>query len=202
MTENLPRGGPAPRTALDESVRAHLARGATRDAAEAALQTLGPAILRFMRSSLRDEALARDAFSEFSEDLLRGLRGFRGEASLRTWAYRLAWSAVARVRDDPWRCRRQPLEHLPMSALAEQIRMSVSSHERRALALERLRDAISFEDQSLLALRIDQGLPWSEIAQIVGNGGADVTAVALMKRFQRLKLKLAEMLRRDGLLED
>jgi hypothetical protein len=37
--------------------------------------------LRFLRACLRDETLASDAFSEFSEDLVRGIAGFRGSAS-------------------------------------------------------------------------------------------------------------------------
>lgn len=197
-----PIAAPPARAQLEESVRAHLDRGDAREAAGAALRWLGPSVLRFMRSSLRDETLAGDAFSEFSEDLLRGLDRFRGECALRTWAYRIAWNAICRVRDDPWRRRRLSLGDGQISKVTAQIRTSTPRVlERRALILEKLRGSLSFEDQSLLALRIDQALPWTEIALIVSDTCGPVAPDALMKRFQRLKERLAEMARREGLLD-
>jgi RNA polymerase sigma-70 factor (ECF subfamily) len=191
-----------PHASLEDRVRELLSLRDQRSAADAAIRGLGPAIIRYMRSSLRDEALAADAFSEFAEDLWQGLQQFRGDASLKTWAYRLAWHAVLRVRNDAWQRRRRPLGDSPASVLAEQVRTKTpQKRERRARALDALRARLSLEDQSLLALRIDQGLPWADIALVVAASGTPVEVDALMKRFQRLKERLAEAARLERLTE-
>jgi RNA polymerase sigma-70 factor (ECF subfamily) len=61
------------------------------------------------------------------------------------------------------------------------------------------RDWSSTEDQSLLALRIDQGLSWAEIAEITSEEGQVIQTATLMKRFERLKARLADMARAQGL---
>jgi RNA polymerase sigma-70 factor (ECF subfamily) len=72
---------------------------------------------------------------------------------------------------------------------------------RQEEKLEKLRAVLSVDDQSLLALRLDQGFSWEEIAQILSASGKPVQAAALMKRFERLKARLAEMVK-QGLDED
>jgi RNA polymerase sigma-70 factor (ECF subfamily) len=185
---------------LDDRVRRLLAAGDADGAAEAAIRGLGQAVQRYQRSALRDEALAADAFSEFAEDLWRGLPEFRGDASLKTWAFRLAWHAVLRVRDDAWQRRRRPLSAGPAAAVERLRTRTPVVRERRARALESLRARLSLEDQSLMVLRVDQALSWADIAQIVAEDGQPVAADALMKRFQRLKDRLAGMAREEGLV--
>ena len=73
--------------------------------------------------------------------------------------------------------------------------------ERQRQALEKLRAALPVEDQSLLVLRVDQGLPWAEVAEILAEEGRPADPNALMKRFERLKDKLARMARDEGLLD-
>jgi RNA polymerase sigma-70 factor (ECF subfamily) len=189
----------APGVPLDERIGALVACGDTRQASEEAMCHLGPAILRFARSCIRNEALACDAFSEFSEDLLRGIGDFRGSASVKTWAFRLAWHAVLRVRNDAWLCRRRTLVSDAAEALAREVRTATPVvNERRAMFLERIRGELSLEEQSLLALRVDQGLSWEEIAAVMAEEGAPASPQALAKRFQRLKDKLAAIVRREG----
>jgi RNA polymerase sigma-70 factor (ECF subfamily) len=200
MNDDRPR--PDPDGPLDARVLALVARGAINDAAGEAILEIGPTILRFLRSCLHNETLASDAFSEFSEDLLRGLPAFRGNASLKTWAYRLAWHAVLRVREDGWYRRRHTLVSEAAAAYADQVRTATPIvAQRRALALARIRAQLSLEEQGLLALRVDQALPWEQVAAVMANDGERVAADALMKRFQRLKMKLADIVRRDGLID-
>jgi RNA polymerase sigma-70 factor (ECF subfamily) len=187
---------------FDERVHGLIAGGGVGLASELVLRELGPAILRYVRSAVRDEELAADAFSEFAEDLWRGLPSFRGDSSLKTWAYRVAWNAVLRVRNDTWQRRRSPLPQSRASGLAEQLRTCTPVvRERQAKALEALRAKLSLEDQSLLALRVDQGLSWAEVAEIVATNGEPVQVDALMKRFQRLKERIGIMARAEGLVE-
>jgi len=187
---------------LDERVHGLIAGGGVDLASELVLREMGPAILRYVRSAVRDEELAADAFSEFAEDLWMGLPSFRGDSSLKTWTYRVAWNAVLRVRNDTWQRRRTPLSRGRASGLAEQLRtLTPLVRERQAKALETLRAKLSLEDQSLLALRVDQGLSWAEVAEIAATDGEPVKVDALMKRFQRLKERIGIMARDEGLVD-
>jgi DNA-directed RNA polymerase specialized sigma24 family protein len=93
---------------IDERVAALLEAGEVDGAAAAAIEALGPAVLGYL-ASMVDEDDARDVFSRWAEDVWRGLPGFRFEASLRAWAFRLAWHAASRALRDPWRKRGVPL---------------------------------------------------------------------------------------------
>jgi RNA polymerase sigma-70 factor (ECF subfamily) len=51
-------------------------------------------------------------------------------------------------------------------------------------------------------LRVDRGLAWGEVALVLGDErGVPVEESALRKRFERLKEKLAERARLEGLIE-
>jgi RNA polymerase sigma-70 factor (ECF subfamily) len=151
---------------------------------------------------LRDETDAADAFSEFAETLWTSLPGFRGEASLRTWAYRVAWTAARRVRDEAWRRRGRRLNTSEASAIADEVRTSsADTIERERRGLDTLRATLSLDEQSLLVLRIDQELSWAEIAEILSETGKRVQPAAIAKRYERLKERLRMLAKEQGLLE-
>ncbi len=189
--------------ALDDEVAERRARGDLEGAATLAIRTLGPEILGYLNALLHDGSEASEVFSQFAEDLWKGLAGFRGEASLRTWAYRLARHAALRHRRDPWRRKGERMETTQASALAGSIIAStVLRNEWRAQQLQRLRARLGEEEQTLLILRIDRGLSWAEVAEVLGGeDGARPDEAALRKRFERLKVKLAQAAREEGLLE-
>lgn len=187
---------PNARAALQARVQQLVAAGDVSAAATEALRALGPEILRFLRSVLRDEEDAGDAFSHFAEHLWKGLPRFRGESALRTWAFRIAWNSAMTLRTEAWRRHGRRFQTGEASALAEEIRTkTVVRVERQRDELERMRQSLSDEDQSLLALRVDREFSWDEIAEILSASGKPVQALTLMKRFERLKKKLAEMIR-------
>jgi RNA polymerase sigma-70 factor (ECF subfamily) len=187
---------------LDARVLAIRDAGDPAGAATIAIRGLGPAVLRYLRSLLRDEDDATEAFSQFAENLWKGLPAFRAEASFRTWAYRLAWNAAQNLREGAWRRRGRRFATGEASALAEEVRTRTAVVvERQRQALERLRASLSVEDQSLLALRVDQGLPWAEVAEVLAEEGRPADPAALMKRFERLKERLGKMAREQGLLD-
>lgn len=193
---------PDPKEELEAQVLALRDGGDSAAAATAAIRGLGPAILRYLRSLLRDEEDAAEAFSQFAENLWKGLPSFREEASFRTWAYRLAWNGAQNLKEEAWRRRGRRFAKGEASALAEEVRTRTAVVvERQRQALERLRHALSLEDQSLLTLRIDQGLSWAEVAEVMAGAGRKVDPPALMKRFERLKERLGRMARDEGLLE-
>ena len=186
---------------LDTKVRARLEAGDAGGAATAVIEALGPSILRYLRSMLRVEDDAADAFSQWSENVWSGLPSFRGEASLKTWGYRLAWNAAQNLRNEAWRRRGQRLATGQASALANSIRTrSVVVVERQRRALDELRETLSDEDRSLLVLRLDQQLSWNEVAEVLSTGGAPIAPATLMKRFERVKARLGELARERGLL--
>jgi len=186
----------------DDQIRALLAAGDARGAATAALQAQGRDVLGYLRALLRDEHLASDAFSVFAEHLWRGLPTFRFEASLRTWALRLAWHAALNVKGEAWNRRVRRLRTGEASVLAEQLRTATAVRvDRQRQVLEKLRTGLSDEECSLLVLRIDKALPWQEVAAIMAAEGCAVDAAAVAKRFERLKEKLARRARELGLVE-
>jgi RNA polymerase sigma-70 factor (ECF subfamily) len=182
--------------ALQARVQQFLDKGDVSAGATELLRALGPEILRFLRSVLRDEEDAADAFSHFAENLWKGLAGFRSQSSLRTWAFRIAWNSALSLRSDAWHRHKQRFATGEASRLADEIRTkTVVRVARQKDELDRLRQALSAEDQSLLALRLDREFSWEEIAEILSANGEPVQALTLMKRFERLKKRLAEMVR-------
>lgn len=189
-------GNPNMRAAAQARIQNLIDAGDASAAATEALHELGPEILRFLRSVLRDEEDAADAFSHFAENLWKGLPRFRRESSLRTWAFRIAWNSALTLRNDAWHRHGRRFATGEASAIAEEIRTkTVVKHERQRDELQELREQLSTEDQSLLALRIDREFSWEEIAEILSASGKPVQALTLMKRFERLKKKLAELVK-------
>jgi len=187
---------------IEARVRDLLAADDRPGAATAAIQEFGPPVLRYLRSLLRDEDDASDAFSIFAENVWRGLSTWRGEGSLKAWCFRLAWNAAINLRNEAWRRRGRRFFTGEASALAEEIR--TRSHvkvERQRQVLDKLRESLEVEDVSLLALRIDQKLSWAEISDVLAADGERTEPAALMKRFERLKARLAKMAKDQGLIE-
>lgn len=181
-----------------------LDRGDHAGAATAVVREYGPQLLGYLCSVLRSEADAGEVFSMFSEDLWRGLPGFRRECPLRVWCYRLAWHAAARFLRDPYRGRGRRLETNELSRLVEEVRSSVflGRDQARQATLDRLRAGLAPDERTLLVLRLDRGLAWAEVAVVLSEAnGQAVDETALRKRFERLKDKLAQRAREEGLLE-
>jgi len=192
-TDKLAKLGPS----LQARVERLVEKGDASAGATEVLRALGPEILRFLRSALRDEEDAADAFSQFAENLWKGLPSFRGHSSLRTWAFRVAWNSALSLRNDAWHRHKRRFATGEASRLAEEIRTkTVVRVARQKDELDKLRQTLAPEDQTLLALRLDREFSWEEIAEILSAGGEPVQALTLMKRFERLKKRLAEMVKK------
>lgn len=180
----------------EDRIRQLLAAGDTRGAATEAMRAFGPKILGYLRSILRDEADAGDAFSVFAEHLWRGIGTFRGESSFRTWAFKIAYNAALNVRNEAWRRLVRQFETGEASRLADEIRTKTAvREERQRTKLDAIREQLTAEEQTLLTLRLEQKLSWEEIADVLSASEPGVDPAALRKRFQRLKDRLAELLR-------
>ena len=97
------------RSEMEQRIGDALAARALETAATLAMRGYGPEICGYLRAVVRDEEAAAEVFSQFAEDLWRGIAGFRGDCSFRTWAYKLAWHAAARHFSDPYRRRKKRL---------------------------------------------------------------------------------------------
>ncbi len=181
-----------------------LDRGDHAGAATLLVREYGPQLLGYLCSVLRSEADAGEVFSMFSEDLWRGLPGFRRECPARVWCYRLAWHAAARFLRDPYRGRGRRLETTELSRLVVEVRSSVflGRDQARQATLDRLREGLTPDERALLVLRVDRDLSWAEVALVLADDqGEPLEESALRKRFERLKEKLAGRARAEGLLE-
>ncbi|HVK73929.1 MAG TPA: hypothetical protein VM734_11450 [Kofleriaceae bacterium] len=196
------------RAVREREIRDLARAGDLQGAATAALEQYGAEIFGFLHALARDDDLAAEAFSGFSEDLWKGLPGFRWDASLRTWSYALARNALHRLRRDP---RRRPRHNVPLSAaskaeqLAEQLRTQTLPFLKTEVKDEvrRLREALDPDDHALLVLRIDRKLSWRDIARAMpGDDTTDLDrrAATLRKRFERAKTMLRELASKRGLL--
>jgi RNA polymerase sigma-70 factor (ECF subfamily) len=187
-----------------EAEIAHLLE--TRDlpaAAAAIVRRYGPAILGYLAALARDADRADDVFSQFCEDLWCGLPAFRRDASVRTWVYKLAWHAWLRNEREAYRRRGRSLATEEISRLAAEVRSTTALYLRSGAkdAVARLREQLTPAEQSLLVLRIDRGLSWSEVASVMSTPEEQLDPQTVAKRFQRVKARLRQLAEAAGLLE-
>jgi len=176
-----------------------LACGDMKQAATEAIRGYGPALLRFLRGLLGSGAEAEEVFARTSERIWRGLPEFRGEAAVRTWCFRLAWSAAADFRKEAWGARRRRLDTGEAAELAAAEGTATwLRHERLRLSLATLRAGLTLEEQGLLQLRIDQQLSWAECAGVMSVERPAPPVETLMKRFERIKAKLRALAAEAG----
>ena len=109
--------------------------------------------------------LADDAVQEAYVDVVRGIGGFRGEAKLTTWLYRITLRAAMRVAARGHR----KVEALPDELVDRRAgpAASAASRDSAARILAALA-ALPAPQRAVLALNALKGLPQTEIAQILG----------------------------------
>jgi len=177
---------------LERDIAAALAARDWARAATLALRGHGPRVLIYLRGVLRDDDLADEAFARFSEKLWRSLRDFRGEARFSTWLYQLAWYTTKEVKRGLARRRERRLATAELAQIADEVRASTAAFLRTQARdrLAELREQLDPEERSLLLLRVEQRLPWKEVAAIMADDGAPAAEAALRKRFERLRARL------------
>jgi RNA polymerase sigma-70 factor, ECF subfamily len=179
-----------------------LAQGDLRQGIAQVMHDLGPSVYGLLQTLFRKkEDAAEEAFSLFAENLCRYAGTYRGDAPLKAWVYAIARNAAVTVTRDGWHKRGRRLDTGEAEQLAEDVRTrSALRRERQASLLDDLRDTLDLDEQTLLALRLDEKLPWDQVAQVMSSGGTPVDSQAVRKRFERLKARLGEEARRLGYL--
>jgi RNA polymerase sigma-70 factor (ECF subfamily) len=187
------------RTELEARIGEHLGTADFEAAAEAILRGYGVEVMSYLVAITKNRQSADDAFSTTSEDLWRGLPGFRRESSVRTWLYRLAWHAVLRQRGDAYQRRRAPLSE-QLESWMQPVRSATATFLKTDVkdAVSRLREQLQPDEQTLLVLRVDRGLSWREVCQVMSTDERPVSESLLAKRFERVKAKLRRLADQSG----
>jgi RNA polymerase sigma-70 factor (ECF subfamily) len=172
----------------------------------------GGEILAFLIARMRGTSDGEEVFAAFAEKLWVGLPSFEWRCSLRSWAYRLARNAG---NDYAGAAHNRPGRHVPvsqaatLSAAVERVRTTTALYRQTAAKdrVRALREALSPDDQMLLVLRVDRGMDFRELAAAMADGSEmldgdalDKSAARLRKRFERVKERLRELARAEGLL--
>jgi RNA polymerase sigma-70 factor, ECF subfamily len=199
---------------IEAQIRALCDAGEREKAATSILESYGREIFRFLLSRLHDHHASSEVFSQFTEDLWRGLDGFRWDCSARAWSYTLARHAASRYVAEVRR-RRQREQPLSRSSGLHDVAQKIRTQTLAAVRTEvksrvnELREQLPLDDQTLLILRVNRRLDWKEIARIMIDEGEATTdraieteAARLRKRFQAVKEKLRRMASDAGLLND
>jgi RNA polymerase sigma-70 factor (ECF subfamily) len=176
----------------------------------AIVESYGPEVLGYLVRTMRSKVDASEVFSQFCEDLCRGIAGFERRSSFRTWVYRLATSARARFWLDPFRRRGRRLMTDELAKIEEQVRSRTLPHLRTEVKgrFAQLRSRLDPDEQSLLTLRVDKKMSWTEVAEVLAKPDEPLTepelqsrAAAWRQRFKRLKDRLRAMAQEEGLIE-
>lgn len=196
----------------DASERKIVEARARRDFQEAAglvVEAYGPQVLGYLVRTMRSQADASEVFSQFCEDVCRGLPRFEGRSSFWTWTYRVATNARTRFWQDPYRRRGKRLPSGDLARIEQEVRSKTLNYLRTEVKdrFATLREKLSADEQSLLTLRVDKDMSWTEIAEVMSEdkepcSDADlkVRATALRQRYQRLKDKIRKLAQEEGLM--
>lgn len=190
-----------------------LAAGDAAGAVTLAIQTYGPEVYRYLRALHHDVHEADEVFSLFTEALWRTLPRRELRSSHRTWAYAVARrTSLGHRRAARRRAARFALwpDTTGLSEIAAAVRTQTALHLQTAKRsrFAELRACLPEEDQTLLMLRVDRGLPWNDLVEILAEDGEAARSpeairkesARLRKRFQVLKEKLQVMAREAGIV--
>lgn len=167
-------------------------------AATLALDRYGSELLGYLHAMARPPLDADELFSELCERMWKNLPTFLWKSSLRTWSYAIARNLLRsgiRTARGP-RGRVDALGTSEVSKVADRVRSSTPPYVRTQTKdrLSQIREALDPDDQSLLILRVDRNMAWTEIASVLADPSDDrsnaVQSAALRKRFERLKERL------------
>lgn len=190
-----------------------LAAGDLAGAVTLGIRTYGPEIYSYLHAVHRNTDDTDEVFSLFTEALWRSLSSRELRCSHRTWAYAVARRTSLRYRRAE---RRRTARFAPWPDDAHLSQVAVAVRTETALHLQtakrsrfaELRASLPEEDQTLLMLRVDRGLSWNDLVEVLGQAGVPPHSAELVrrdsarlrKRFQALKKKLQTMAEEAGLV--
>jgi RNA polymerase sigma-70 factor (ECF subfamily) len=156
------------------------------------LETHYPLIYSVVHGMARERGETEDIVQEVFIKIFRALHGFRGEAQLSTWIYRIARNEAINALE-----RRRPVS-VPLEDcedLAADTDDPEASHARTARRdeIERLMDRLDEKQRLALELRYSAEKSYEEIAEIM-----DIPLGTVKTHIYRAKHSLRRMMQRSG----
>jgi len=141
-------------------------------------------LLSFLQHRCSDRVDAEDAVQDTFEAAARYLDGYRGEAALKNWLYRLASSACVRMRRGQ---KNSPKLHEPLDDSRLQGAAAIGEQAERMLEarlgpIQAALQALSDTDRAVLMLRDGEGMSTAEVAQRL-----ELTQPAVKSRLHRAR---------------
>lgn len=154
------------------------------------IEQYGPALRRLAGAYLERAADREDLFQEIAVALWQALPGYRGEASERTWLYRIAHNvAITSSTKVKRRSRRE--DDLPMDAPlrsgAPDAEQQILRQEKRSLLESAIR-GLAIVDREIVLLHLE-GLSYAEMEAVSG-----LTESALATRLSRIRSRLKDQI--------
>lgn len=164
------------------------ARDGDAEALDALLRCLLPEWLRLAASCFNgDHARAEDAVQAAAWRFCRGVGQWRGDASIRTWGFRLVYNAC----HDEHRRRRRLVVEVPLTPAHEESVSTAEKVGRESEEFDHLLALVSPDEAAIVALRYREDLRLREIA--------DVLAIPIGTVASRLRRALGVIARRTEL---
>ncbi|MFT5052599.1 MAG: RNA polymerase sigma-70 factor (ECF subfamily) [Chlamydiales bacterium] len=152
------------------------------------VDSFGPAFRRLVAVYEFDAGLREDLLQEILLCVWRALPGFRGDSSLRTWAFRVAHNTALKHQRGHGRARHQAETHArdtprPEATLDDDP-ATISERREELLRLQRLVGELEPVDRQLVILQLE-GFSRAEIAEITGLSSTNAST-----RLHRLRARL------------
>jgi RNA polymerase sigma-70 factor (ECF subfamily) len=148
-------------------------------------QLYAPMVYRVCIGYTNDSDQAKDLVQETFIAVWKGLSGFRNEAKMSTWIFRIATNNCLRALE---KAKRMPIGELPLN-LPNPIE---ESNEEKLNLLYRCIAELNEMDRIIISLELEE-LPQAEIAEIVGISHGN-----LRIKVHRIKEKLAQKFKANG----
>ena len=176
---------------LDERTMAMAAQQGDRDAFRLLYERYRDRVYNFIFYSIGDHLRAEDILQTVFVKIFRGLPGFRFEASLATWIYRIALNECLNQQ------RKRGMQQVPFEALlgsdeepsAASADLQHAEAERREIVHRALME-LSPKLRSVVALRYLEELSYEEIASVL-----ECSAGTVASRLNRALSQLEQRLR-------
>lgn len=174
----------------DRALLERIRDGDTSGAGEL-FERYAPALLRFADRLLSDRGTAEEVTQEVFVKVISRAHQFDGRAEVSSWLFAIAANACRDRRRRDRRATIVPLEAVPEPAQkAEGIEKVLGDRERRE-AVRRALAELSEEQREALVLARYHGLPYAEIAEVLGiSVGAVKTRI--FRAVEALKSRFSE----------
>ena len=150
-----------------------------------------PALWRLVKSYVTDRASREDLFQEIALGIWKAIPHYRGQASERTWLYRIAHNIAISTL---YSRRRRERSEVPMPQAAEWHNWAqrpdeaIQEIEKREAMIVAIRE-LSAIDRQVVMLRME-GLSYHEIEQVSG-----LSQSAIATRLSRIRARLGDAVR-------